>query len=163
MNQTATLYALKIKLTSPWLGNQSTRERVRRFRKDASGLIVVDLSQWSWTFKQAIEALHISHVDPDTIRPQTNIDPPTLVLYNRNFNDGKKNKSEMFEAMRENLVLNVNILVTTPPLSAKDGKTPPTIEELLQIFKFSGSFLGLSPWGNSYGYGRFEVEQIKKL
>lgn len=160
MTDSATLYNLKIKLTSSWLGNQRTRENVRRFRRDREGKIAVDLSHWGWTFKQAAEALHMDNIDTDTIRPQMNIDPPKLVLYRRNYTHNNKQQFEMFEAMRENTVLNIKILVTGVD---KNSLYPPDEARLLDIFKFTGAFLGLSPWGGQYGYGRFDVESLSTI
>lgn len=165
MNNRAILYELKIRLTSSWLGNKSTRENVRRFTRDKSNNIAVDLAQWSWTFKQAAAALHMPDVDVECIRPGSNIDPPKLVLYKRNYSFNKKQQSEMFEAMRENTVLTIQILVTDGTINNKTNefKRAPTEEELNKIFKFTGSFLGLSPWGCLYGYGRFEIESLTAL
>lgn len=160
MSNVATLYDLKIKLTSVWLGNQRTRENVRRFRRDSDGKLAVDLAQWSWTFQQAAEALHMDDIDTDTIRPQMNIDPPTLVLYRRKYTHKNKQQSEMFEALRENLVLTIKILVTT---TEKSDKYSPDEARLRDIFRFTGMFLGLSPWGGQYGYGRFDVVELKPI
>lgn len=156
----ATLYDLKIKLTSSWLGNQRTRENVRRFRRDRDSKLAVDMSQWSWTFKQAAEALHMAEIDTDTIRPQMNIDPPTLVLYRRNYTSKNKQQYEMFEAMRENTVLSIKILVTA---ADKKNMQSPDAARLRDIFNFIGMFLGLSPWGGQYGYGRFEVQSLTAI
>jgi hypothetical protein len=160
MSNVATLYNLKIKLTSVWLGNQRTRENVRRFRRDRDGKIAVDLAQWNWTFQQAADALHMDDIDTDTIRPQVNIDPPSLVLYRRNYTHKNKQQCEMFEALRENCVLNIQVLVTT---SDKQDKFPPDLARLSNIFRFTGMLLGLSPWGGQYGYGRFDVEDLTPL
>lgn len=160
MSDLATLYNLKIKLTASWLGNQRTRENVRRFRRDRDGKIAIDLSQWGWTFKQAAEALHMVDIDTDTIRPEMNIDPPKLVLYRRNYTHKNKQQFEMFEAMRENTVLNIKILVTR---TDKETLLAPDSARLRDIFKFTGMFLGLSPWGGQYGYGRFDVEELTPI
>jgi hypothetical protein len=157
MSETATLYTLKLKLTSSWLGSQRTKENVRRFRRDRDGKLAVDLPQWSWTFKQATEALRMFDIDSDTIRPQMNIDPPKLVLYRRKYTHNNKQQCEMFEAMRENCVLTIQVLVTA---TDKQDKFAPDLARLRDIFKFIGMFLGLSPWGGQYGYGRFDVEEI---
>lgn len=161
----ATLYELKLRLASPWLGNQRTREAVRRFRRDDLGKIAIDLPQWNWTFKQAALALHMDNIDTDTIRPQANIDPPKFVLYRRNYTHNNKQCNEMFEAMRENSVVTFNMLVTNVAhgSSAPAGKSPPNAEQLTAILKFTGEFLGLSPWGGNYGYGRFNVESLKAV
>lgn len=161
----AALYELKLKLTSSWLGSQRTRENVRRFRRDKDGKIAVDLAQWSWTFSQAAQALHLDNIETDTIRPQANIDPPSLVLYRRNYSHGGKQQSEMFEAMRENTVITFNVLVTNVPITNRDkeNKVSPDEDSLKKILEFTGSFLGLSPWGGNYGYGRFELEKLTKL
>ena len=160
MSDVATLYNVKIKLTSSWLGNQRTRENVRRFRRDRDGKLAVDMAQWNWTFQQAAEALHMSDIDTDTIRPQMNIDPPSLVLYRRNYTHKNKQQHEMFEAIRENCVLTIKVLVTA---TDKQDKFAPDLARLRDIFKFTGMFLGLSPWGGQYGYGRFDVEDITPL
>lgn len=165
MNSKAILYELKLRLTSSWLGSQRTRENVRRFRRDKDGKLAVDLSQWSWTFKQAADALHLQNVDTDTIRPQANIDPPTLVLYRRSYTHNNKAQFEMFEAMRENTVITFNAVVTGTLYNPREEniQTAPTEEELKNILAFTGKFLGLSPWGGNYGYGRFEIENITKI
>jgi hypothetical protein len=160
MSDLATLYNLKIKLTASWLGNQRTRENVRRFRRDSDSKLAVDLAQWGWTFKQAAEALHMDDIDTDTIRPQMNIDPPKLVLYRRNYTNKGKQQFEMFEAIRENTVLNIKILVTR---TDKETLFAPDVARLSDIFRFTGMFLGLSPWGGQYGYGRFDVEELIPL
>jgi hypothetical protein len=160
MSDLATLYNLKIKLTSVWLGNQRTRENVRRFRRDRDGKIAVDLAQWNWTFQQAADALHMDDIDTDTIRPQVNIDPPALVLYRRNYTHKNKQQCEMFEALRENCILNIQVLVTA---TDKQNKFPPDLARLNGIFRFTGVFLGLSPWGGQYGYGRFDVDDLTPL
>jgi hypothetical protein len=158
MSDTAKLYEIKLRLTSPWLGSQRTTNNVRRFRREKDTLLSVDRSQWNWAFKQAAEALHMDGVDINTIHPQSSINPPTLVLYRRNYTHKNKQQHEMFEAMRENTVITLQILVSAPETNTI--KQQPDQPQLKEIFAFIGQFLGLSPWGGSYGYGRFEVEQL---
>jgi len=66
----------------------------------------------------------------------------------------------MFEAIRENCVLTIKVLVTA---TDKQDKFAPDLARLRDIFRFAGRFLGLSPWGGQYGYGRFDVEEITPL
>jgi len=165
MSTTAKLYEVKIKLSSSWLGSQRTRENVRRFRRDANSNIAVDVAQWSWTFKQAAEALHMDGTLTDTIRPQANLMPPSLVLYRRNYTHNNKPQMEMFEAIREGTVLTFNVVVTDSSMlnASREIGNPPDLARLKDIFQFSGAFLGLSPWGNQYGYGRFDLESLKVI
>lgn len=156
----AVLYEVKIRLTSSWLGSQNTKDRVRRFRRDKNGRMVVDLAQWHWAFKQAAEALHMEDVDTTTIYPQDNIVFPTLVLYRRNYTHNNKQQSEMFEAIRENTVLTFNVLVTGAHGTGSGHQ--PDEARLQDILRFTGMFTGLSPWGGSYGYGRFDVEAVTR-
>ena len=165
MKNSAALYEIKIRLTAPWLGHQKTRSNVRRFHRGKDGGLAVDLSQWNWTFKQASQALHMDGVDTDTIRPEVNITLPSLVLYRRSYTHNNKKMEEMFEAMRENTVITFNVLVTdgTQVKNVKDIVKPIGKEELEKILAFTGKFLGLSPWGGNYGYGRFDIVSVTQL
>ena len=156
------LYELKLRLTSPWLGQQRTNQHVRRFRRDRNNRLAIDTAQWQWAFQEAADALHMKHVDISTICTESGFDVPSLQLFNRRYSHKGKSHEEMFESIRENNVLAFDILVTKPlPAGGGDvSMTSPDKDELTQIFAFIGKMIGLSPWGTRFGFGRFTVEQV---
>lgn len=161
---TPTLYKLKIRTTSYWLGHQRTRKNIRIFRKDKDGKILIDLPQWNWTFKQAIAALHIPDTNPDCIRLESAFFTPRTVLYTRNYSYKGSKQTEDFEAIPESTVLEFNVLITDKPLSTYNKETqPPSKDQLMLIFKFIGNLLGFSPWGSHFGYGRFDIESLEEI
>lgn len=156
------LYELKMRLTSPWLGQQRTNQHVRRFRREKDGRLMIDTAQWQWALQEAAEALHIEDIDIATIRTESGFDAPTLQLFNRRYSHKGKPHEEMFESIRENTILTFNILVTKPlPIVGEsNGQRQPDIDELNKLFGFVGKMIGLSPWGTRFGFGKFTVEQI---
>lgn len=158
----ATIYSARLRLTSTWLGQQKTKDNVRRFRRDRDKRIAIDLAHWSWTFQQAAEALRLGDVETDCIRTESGFDSPSLILYHRKYRYKGRPHEEMFEAIRENTVLTLPFLVTgfLEETGEENHKHPPNRKELEQILKFAGQWLGLSPWGCRYGYGRFDIESL---
>jgi len=156
------LYEIKIKLTSPWLGQQRTRGQVRRFRRDNGNRLLIDTAQWQWAFQEAADALHLDKVDVSTIHTESGFDAPSLQLYNRRYTYNGKAHTEMFESIREGAVITFDLLVTTPPPGPSDSSSvsPPDNVELKSILAFVGKMLGLSPWGTRFGFGKFTVEQV---
>lgn len=156
------LYEVKIKLTSAWLGQQRTKEQIRRFRKlKPSNNIAIDNAQWQWAFQEAADALHLNHVDVSTIYTDQGFEAPTLQLYNRRYTHNGKPHQELFESIRENTVITLEMLVTTPTQQNKLTQSP-SKSELDQILCFVGRMLGLSPWGSRFGFGRFKIESIEE-
>ena len=161
------LYEIKLKATSPWLGDiRRGKDKIRRFQRGhTEDVLAFDLPRLQWSFQEACDALHLHHVNTKTIRMEEGFRSPSLVSYRRRYNHQKKNEQQedFFEAIREGTHLTMQVLVTnTIPNSASHQKAP-TDEELKQIFSFVGSMLGLSPWGGHFGYGRFEVLELNSL
>jgi len=72
-------------------------------------------------------------------------------------------KEEMFEAISSGAVLTLRFAVTSPmPNSnAVSNLEAPDNRQLESIFKFIGLYLGFSPWGNKFKYGRFSVLSVE--
>lgn len=159
------LYDLKIRVTSPWLGDiRRAKDTHRRFQRGHTpDILAFDLPRLQWTLEEARDALRLPHVDTKTIRMEEGFRSPTLTSYRRRFSSRQspQQQEDFFEAIRENTVLTMQVLVTRPLPKQSTGQTPPSAEELSQIFKFVGSMLGLSPWGGHFGYGRFEVISLE--
>lgn len=156
------LYEVKLRVTDqPWLGEQRTRERVRRFRRDKKNRIAINKTEWQWAFASAAKALRFD-IDVATIRTETGFEAPSLNLYTRKYHFKGKPHEEMFESISEGTVLTIPILVMESREDDKEGQQqrPPSHEELQDILKFVGRFIGLSPWGTRWGYGTFEIEEM---
>ena len=145
---------VRLKLTSPFLGNKRTPTQVRRFVRNKEDL-AIDLVQWNWALKEAQLALHIEAIDLECVRFPASIRMPAIVAYNRRWDNKGKEQQEMFEAVREGTVLTVPILITST--SSNSALRPPDVEELKNLLNFAGKMLGLSPWGCRFGYGRLYV------
>jgi hypothetical protein len=159
------LYNLKIKVTSPWLGDiRRAKDTHRRFQRgNTPDILAFDLPRLYWTLEEARDALKLPHVDIKTIRMEEGFRSPTLTSYRRRFSSrqGTQKQEDFFEAIRENTLLNMQVLVTRQMTQHTSTSKPPTQEELSQIFKFVGAMLGLSPWGGHFGYGRFELISLE--
>jgi hypothetical protein len=161
------LFEVKIRLTNLMLGQQRTTGGVRRFTRvrDDDKRILVDHQHWNWAFKEAADALHIP-VNISTMYPAAGIAAPTLVMYTRRWTtktpDGRdRPQSEIFEAVREGTVLTFQLLSATGP--ERLDLPAPDAAQLEQLLNFIGEFIGISQWGNKFGYGRFRVEAVRVL
>jgi len=161
------LYEIKLKATSPWLGDiRRGKDKIRRFQRGhTADILAFDLPRLQWSFKEACEALHLNHVNTKVIRMEEGFVAPKLVSYRRRYNHQKKKEQQedFFEAIREGTHLTMQVLVTQAPPDTHDHLIPPDQNELEQIFRFIGKMLGLSPWGGHFGYGRFEVLELKAV
>jgi hypothetical protein len=164
------IYELKIKLTEKMLGD-TRHQTVRRFNRPPSlkGDILLDIRYWNWAIKEACTALHLDGLDPDSVRIDPALRPPTLRLFVRSW--WKENKrtgartrqKDQFEMIDVGTVLTFNLLVPSDPEPGTKARgRAPTAEELGQIFAVIGDILGISPWGSRFGYGRFKVVSIEK-
>jgi len=161
------LFEVKLRLTRHMLGQQRTTDGVRRFTRVRSddARISIDLQHWSWAFREAAASLHLP-VNITTLYPAAGIATPTLVMYTRRWTtkkeDGRERpQSEMFEAIREGTVLTFQMVSTSGP--EKTDAQAPDCAQITALLNFIGEFIGISQWGNKYGYGRFRVESIRAL
>lgn len=161
------LASTKIRVTSPWLGSERTAQQVRRFERDNfSKQLKLDLAQWNWALDQALESLDMKHIDPGSVRFPVHIDAPSLELFLRRWSNTERGQQqEKFESIRAGTQLTFNVLLTTarePSSGSKVDTRPPTVEEFKKIMSFIGEHVGLSPWGNRMGYGRFQVMEVTR-
>lgn len=156
---------MKLKVTSPWLGDvRRGKDKVRRFQRGhTDDILAFDLPNLQWTFREACDALHLHGVDTKTIRLEEGLVAPCLISYRRRYRYEQKKQEDFFEAIREGAVLTLKVLVTRPLPNNPGSKREPSQEELHQIFKFIGAMLGLSPWGGHFGYGRFDVMSLEEV
>lgn len=163
---------LRIKLTTAMLGDQRTREKIRRFSRPPAfeGNIATDVIRWHWLIKEAATALELDDIDPSRVLVEQSYKCPALELYSRTYirenqrTGKKKREQDLFESIRVGAELDLKFMVTqtTDPREQDDGLRAPTEGELEEIFRVIGNTLGISPWGAKFGYGRFKVLSLTK-
>jgi hypothetical protein len=155
------LCEIKIRLTQPMLGQQRDPSGIRRFTRTSAAALAIDHERWIWAFNEAAKALHLE-VDTSALHPSDGIASPTIVLYNRKWVDRKsgseRQRQEMFESVRKGTVLTFRLAVTGSQLLPA-----PTPDEVKALFSYIGEFIGISQWGNRFGYGRFTVDTVTPL
>jgi hypothetical protein len=122
--------------------------------------VAIDSIEWQWAFASAAKALECD-VNVETIRTESGFDAPSICLYNRKYHHNGKPLEEMFESIREGAVITLHVLVMESGEIHGQQYKAPSKEELHWIFDYVGMFIGLSPWGSRWGFGRFEVESIE--
>ena len=141
------LVTVKLKLRSPFLGELRPDNRgVRRIRMER-GLVKVNLAFWQEQFREA--AGHLQYdVDVTALVPPEGFPAASLQLYKRVWS---KVNMEWFESFRSGTVLTMDFLVKN------DKQKAPNPAQMSAILKFTGDRLGLSQFGNKFGYGRFDL------
>lgn len=156
------LLEVKLKLTSEMLGCDRRPDGVRRFIRTPNGNIKIGIEHWDWAFREAASSLR-REIDTGCLHPNEGIPCPSLCLYQRQFPDKKKPthvRKEPFEAVSRNCVLTFKIALTEP---RDPARVPPTVGDVIDMFGFIGEFLGISQWGNQFGFGRFTVIAVTAL
>ena len=143
-----------MKLESPFLGDIKKRDRVRRFKMHKDGGICLDTKQWMFAISEAVKSTELK-VNLDAIRLPQDIKVSRVDLYTRRWHDSSGMHSEDFECIRSGSIVSVDILSMTG--SESSNEPGPDKEDLYEIFNFIGNWIGLSPWGSKFNYGRFKI------
>lgn len=159
------LCRLRIKLTSPLLGSHPTPGGVRRFEriKSDKDMLVYRPEAWRWLVGEAITSLHMPAYMQECIQPPEGFPAAKIHFYTRKYFQNKKPCRDEFEAISSGTILTLRFAVTSPPPDCDASITcggPPSYEDIRAIFRFGGQFLGMSPWGSKFGYGRFIVVEV---
>lgn len=159
------LLELRIKVHTPFLGAQNSREGVRRFIKIGENDIQLGIDLWQYSFRQAAESLHLQHLDLDAVRLPIKMRRPTLGLFNRQYRSGKNGKLHIapHECIHTGTELTIDLVLATKSAPDTDPmERPPTLDELREIFGLVGSHFGLSPHSAPRGFGRFAVIHLRE-
>jgi hypothetical protein len=145
------ILTVKIKLTTPYLGElKPDRGSVRRFKKQGQ-MIAVNVAQWQEQFRLAARQIGVDF-DPKTIQPQAHFRPAAIHLFVRRFN---RIQQENFESFRAGTVLTLEFLIR------EDLPKCPKPSELKTMLMIVGEYFGLSQFGNGFGFGRFKVLSVE--
>ena len=141
----------RIRLTKAMLGDMSPgRDGRRLFRKEGKQVLVND-AQWREQFRTAAKEIPLA-VDAGAIHPPRTMLPASYHLYVRNYSQVK---TDHFESFRKGTVLTINFRIQESPRA-------PSLAQFQDLLSFVGTWLGLSPWGSKFGYGRFEVLELNR-
>lgn len=165
----------RIVLDSPILAaamnNRATPPR-REFRKSAvangDGKTIVripaNMERWQWAFLEARDALGLHDVAVSAIIPKTHYDVGFTSTYNRRFRRGEGGQQvrEAFESISAGRVVTwqFTLASSVPPGHGDRFIRPPTEQEFDAMLSHIGEYLGMSEWGQTYGYGRFRIQKF---
>lgn len=77
---------------------------------------------------------------------------PSVQIYKRKYN---RSKVDVFESVQKGSSVRIDILVRTTGTNIAPGT-----QGLRKLLEHIGQWIGISPWGGKYNYGRFEVVHV---
>lgn len=110
-------------------------------------MILVNEQMWREQFRIAASEIPM-HVNTASICPPRTIMPASSHTFVRNYSQVK---TDQFESFRKGTILTVEFLIRQTLPKA------PTLLQFQHLLSFVGTWLGLSPWGSKFGFGRFEL------
>lgn len=144
----------QIRLTNYFLGElRPDNRQVRRFKKDRQGRIAINQKSWLEQFDLAARNLQMDVNCFRTIVPPVAILPASVHLYRRCYS---KVHVELFEAFRTGTVITFELMLRD------DLPKCPNLIQLQSILSFTGERLGLSQFGNKFGFGRFSLHALSR-
>lgn len=158
------LYMVKIQLESPMLGDQQDNDGVHRFeRSKKEGWILTDMDRWHYALSEATTTLDLaSSLAASQIRVDLEWRAPSLHRYVKTRRDPKTGaaRETTFECIRTGTMLTFEVAALESPEPDSIGLRGPDAEELTEILRVVGKYVGISPWGSRFGFGRFTVRSI---
>lgn len=142
--------AAQIKFTTHCLGaKKDPKTGIRRFTVQ-QGRVVPLRSMWEQPFKDVAKMIFL----PDDINISfgQGFRAPSLMLWRRRFN---RMRIEEFEIINKGCVVTVPFKVSS--------SQPLTEKEVEKMWKFVSQFFGLSDFGIKFGFGKFELQEIKDV
>jgi hypothetical protein len=149
------LYAVQLRLESPLLGDRTPDTMgVRRFQRGKNNEIHIPVSIWRSLLDQA-QADIGSHYTLDSVNMPETIRVSSTQMYTRRYN---RTKIDFFESVQKGASVRFDVLVRNQNI--KDAPGAPGLHSLLSHI---GEWIGISPWGVKFGYGRFKVVHITPI
>lgn len=160
-------YRVKIQLTTPIMGSQATTEKIRRFRRGLlPDTITIEPDMWFWTLRQACQAIGgMEHFDVTTLRIPNGIVARTFSIYTHSYTREGRQLREQFESIRRGAQLTFDVSLTDlEPTATRRTEDRAVDEETMhKLITYIGTYLGLSPWGSKFNFGRFNVINFEKI
>lgn len=141
---------------------------IRRFERTAEGSLKTPLAIWDWALRETFSNLGWrDKVDWTAIRPDPIFNTTQLGIHGRSYYKNEMKKTEDYECVDPGRDIIQPMLLTESPdnisTRKKTGARMPDMEELENVLNCIGRYCGISPWGNRYGYGRFDVVSIERV
>lgn len=166
-----------LRLTAPLLAgrlNQDTTDPKRVFtrvnipRGEPEGPVYLStpLQRWNWAFLEAKDALIAksevyTEISPGSIIPCYWFSVKRTSTYNRNYRRGDTPAVDKFESIQTNQTFTIRFTLPKTLAPKTDGAgrfiRPPDELEFDAMLAHIGVYLGMSEWGQNFGYGRFEI------
>ena len=142
---------IKIRLTSPLLGELAKDAMgVRRFRRDRDD-VVVCVPEWQRSYREAARLLGLD-VCTDGMMPKSKYRLASVHLYRRIWSGVNV---EYFESMRKGTILTMEMVFD------EAVRRSPNPTQLKAILGHVGEHIGISQFGSKFGFGRFDVVSIE--
>ena len=156
---------VRIKFTRPFLGTRPNRDGIKTIDTDKRPgeagdiMLCLDQAQWRWAMKEAIDSMGLSgQTSVDFIRFPVKAKAPKISKYMKVFDSKNPKKNPVFECFPAGSILSFSVfLLGSVEGESCNRKRPLTENEFIECLKLVGEFIGISPWGSKFGYGRFEV------
>ena len=116
-------------------------------------MVKVNVQMWSEQLRQAASDLRL-HVDTTQIMPPDKMIPASVHLYVRRYS---KVKLDNFESFRTGTVLSLEFV------TREGAHRSPSLEQFTKLLDCTGKWYGLSPWGNKFGFGRFDLLETQNI
>ena len=141
---------------------------IRRFERTDDQKLKTPLPIWDWALRETFSNMGWrDKIDWSAVRPHPVFRADALSIHNRSYFKNEKKKSEDFESVEPGQVIVQPMLLTDGPdnISARkrNGARLPAVGELGAVLDLIGQWCGISPWGNRYGYGRFDVVSVDPI
>lgn len=144
---------VQVRLTSHFLGELKPDNRgVRRFKMDGKGRVAVNQNQWLEDLLFAARTMKLDLKIHSTVTPPEGLLPASIHLHRRTYSGAHV---EFFESFRKGTILTFDMLMH------EDRPKCPTHNQLRSLMELVGEYRGISQWGNKFGFGRFELIDLK--
>lgn len=161
------LMHLKLRLTSPILGGIKDHRGIMTLpletTTDGITWFIPPQEQWHWALR---EGLRLSGKDADSadyISLPRRIKAPTIRPFYRAKSKLEKFRKIEYQSFQKGSIVQFDVAVLSeinPEDVDPNIPSPPLIEQndVIKTFEIIGDLIGLSPWGNRYGFGRFTID-----
>jgi hypothetical protein len=164
------LYDFKIRLRTVVLGDEHAQSSdgrpvfrfVRSSRPGFESCWDISPQAWSFAVREALEICKADDMLPDMFGCPLPVKMPSIHLYVRRGKPSAKPFSQTKEHRHE--CFNSNTVLTVRASFTRSRQAPaipcPSYADAALVLQCIGENIGISTWGSSFGYGRFDLLSI---
>ena len=139
----------ELKLVSEIVGCRVVKGQPRQFIKTPDNKIAIIREVWLDNMIMAAGDLELPFKPVHVTLPE-GYTAPKLQLLRRTYN---RTSVEDFESIPKGTIIKLDFMI-------REQKFPP--ENFAKILQLVGTNYGISQWGNHFGYGRFDIQFIRR-